>query len=95
MRDLMPFIEALQALPEGENFGEDWMDVKDVERLLVEHRIDVNEFWLLDETPGRYGYDPNDSGGHGLKMPFQRTGGRRADFHATRYIDRAERYRRE
>jgi len=62
MRDLMPFIEALQALPEGENFGEDWMDIKDVTRLLQEHRINVNEFWILDETPGRYGYDPNGSG---------------------------------
>lgn len=75
---LLNIAEAVSLLPEGAAFGEPEFDVADVGRVLTEHKVTPLEFRLLDDTPGRLGYDlGNGRGWHWKLRRWRNTGGLR------------------
>jgi len=71
---LLYIAEEISLLPEGASFGEPEFKVTDVAIILNRMKVTPTEFWLLDDTPGRLGYDlGNGRGWHWKLRRFRNT----------------------
>jgi hypothetical protein len=65
---LLMIAEEISRLPEGASFGEPEFVVTDVAVILNRMKVTPTEFHLLDDTPGRLGYDLGNGRGWHWKL---------------------------
>jgi hypothetical protein len=71
---LLMIAEQISLLPEGASFNEPDFEVTDVAIILNRMKVTGTEFHLLDDTPGRLGYDlGNGRGWHWKLRRFRNT----------------------